>query len=336
MFPALFRIPLPEFLGGGTFPIRMFGVMVILGFLAGTWVFARRLRKVGILRDGAAKDLGGAPGTLSSEDAFDFCFYMLAVGILGSRLVYVFQNFKQFEGRGHEILYIWQGGLVWYGGFALSTLFAFWWLWRKKLPVLKITDAAALAVALGLAIGRWGCFCAGDDYGRLVMTEEIGADGKVLLDADGHPEMTALEDPAKAPWYAMRFPKGGPRVPEDQMIDWRYAYSETPAAFQTPYYVHPVQLYMSFKNLVVFGALLVISSRTRRNGLLSASYLLLYPVARFVVEFWRGDEDRGLNFLGTGLSFSQVFGILPFLVGVAMLRSVLQKPPEPEARPVSG
>lgn len=327
MFPALFRIPLPEFLGGGYFPIRMFGVMVILGFLAGTWIFVRRLRKVGLLREGAS----ASPGHLTPEDAFDFCFYLLAVGILGSRLVYVFQNFGQFEGRGHEILYIWQGGLVWYGGFALSTLFAFWWLWRRKLPVLQITDAAALAVALGLAIGRWGCFCAGDDYGRIVMTAEIGEDGKPVLDADGRPEEVPVTDPAKAPWYAMRFPKGGPRVPESEMIDWRYAYSETPAAFQTPYYVHPVQLYMSFKNLVVLGALLVIASRSRRTGVLTASYLLLYPAARFTVEFWRGDADRDDDFLGTGLSFSQAFGILPFLVGVGLLRHVRQRPPEPTA-----
>jgi phosphatidylglycerol:prolipoprotein diacylglycerol transferase len=315
MFPALFRIPLPEFLGGGSFPIRMFGVMVILGFLAGTWVFARRLRKVGLLREGGGAELSKGTGRLTSEDAFDFCFYLLAVGILGSRLTYVFQNFGQFEGRGHEILYIWQGGLVWYGGFALSTLFAFWWLWRKKAPVLPIVDAAALAVTVGLAIGRWGCFCAGDDYGKLVH------------DAEGQ----VVQEPEKAPWYALRFPRGGPRVPEEEMIDWRYQYSETPVAFQTPYYVHPVQLYMSFKNLVVLGALLVIASRTRRHGMLAASYLVLYPVARFVVEFWRGDVDRDDDFLGSGLSFSQFFGILPSLAGIGLFRYVLRRPPEPPA-----
>lgn len=293
MWPALFRVPLPEFLGGGHFPIRMFGVMVILGFLAGTWVFSRRMKRHGLL---------------SPEDAFDFCFYLLATGILGSRLCYVLQNFSDFKGRFFRIFAIWEGGLVWYGGFALATLFAFWWLWKKKLPVLKVTDAAALAVAMGLFVGRFGCFFAGDDYGDFVR------------DAAGD----AIRDAAAAPWYAVQFPAGGPDA------NWRYQYSEVPLSHRAPYWVHPVQLYLSFKNLVVFGVLAFIAGRMRRTGTLTAAYLLLYPLARFVVEFWRGDADRGVDVLGTGLSFSQFFGVAPFLLGVAVWRRVLQQPEEPD------
>ena len=286
MWPALFRIPLPEFMGGGYFPLRMFGVMVILGFLAGTWVVQRRLSKAKIM---------------SSEDAFDFCFYLLACGILGSRLMYVIQNFDEFRGHGQNILKIWQGGLVWYGGFALATVFAFVWLGIKKLPVLKITDAAALGVALGLAIGRWGCFCAGDDYGQ------------VITDKAGVP----IVEKADAPWYAIQ-------VPKDQ--GWRSEYCETPREFREPKWLHPAQLYMSVKNLIVFGALWVISKRMRRTGILSATYLLLYPIGRFTIEFWRGDADRGVDVMGTGLSFSQFFGIFVFVAGVAMLRAVKSRP----------
>ena len=65
MWPALFRIPLPEFMGGGGFPIRMFGVMVLLGCLSGTWFFVRRLRKVGLLREGATASPGLATAPLS-------------------------------------------------------------------------------------------------------------------------------------------------------------------------------------------------------------------------------------------------------------------------------
>ncbi|MCE9635731.1 MAG: prolipoprotein diacylglyceryl transferase [Planctomycetes bacterium] len=293
MWPALFRIPLPEFMGGGYFPIRMFGVMVILGFLAGTWVIQKRLVKQKLM---------------SSEDVFDFCFYMLAIGILGSRLMYVLQNFEQFQGKFFSVFAIWQGGLVWYGGFALSTIFAFVWLALKKLPVLKITDAAALGVALALAIGRWGCWFAGDDYGMQI-TDEAGV---------------AITDADKAPWFAVQ-------VPKDQ--GWRTEYCETPFQFREPKWLQPVQIYMSLKNLVVFGALLVIARRMRRTGILTASYLMLYPVARFIVEFWRGDADRGLDFWGTGLSFSQFFGIFVFLLGVTMLRSVKARVPDivPEA-----
>jgi phosphatidylglycerol---prolipoprotein diacylglyceryl transferase len=317
MWPALFRIPIPtwfpDFLQpqGNYFPIRMFGVMVITGFLAGYLLIKWRLRKVGVLRPTTATDVAPPPGTLTKEDVFDFCFYLLAAGILGSRLMYVAQNFDQFRGGFFEIFKIWKGGLVWYGGFALATLFGFWWLWQKKLPVLKVVDALALGVALGLALGRWGCFFAGDDYGRQILDPS----GAVVTDA------------AQAPWYAIR-------VPSREDLGWRFAYTEFPVGQHdmpdwTGNYLHAVQLYMSFKNLVVLALLLVIASRARRHGVVAASYLLLYPVGRFVIEFFRGDEDRGVNVLGTGLSFSQFFGIFVFLAGMGLLRAVKAHPPEP-------
>jgi phosphatidylglycerol:prolipoprotein diacylglycerol transferase len=316
MWPVLFQIPLPEFLGGGSFPIRMFGVMVILGFLGGTWIAQRRLVRLKVMQ---------------REEVFDFCFYLLAVGILGSRLLFVMQDWSEHpdEWRGGflKVFAIWQGGLVWYGGFALSTVFAFGWLAAKKLPVLKITDALALAVALALGIGRFGCYFAGDDYGKPVMAIVQGEDGKPVLGADGKPEEEIVTDAAKAPWWAIK-------VPTKEDLDWRFQYSEFPRGWGGRY-LHPVQLYMSLKNFLVLGALLVIASRQRRMGILTASYLLLYPVARFTVEFWRGDDDRGLDVLGTGLSFSQFFGIFVFLVGIGVLRKVKGRPMDiqPEAKP---
>jgi phosphatidylglycerol:prolipoprotein diacylglycerol transferase len=294
MFPVLFKIPLgwlPWVDKDAAFPIRMFGVMVILGFLLGTWVVSRRLKKQGIME---------------SQDAFDFCFYLLAVGILGSRVLYILQNWDEFGGKGEpwRVFYIWQGGLVWYGGMAASTLFTFWWLWRKKLPVLPCADAAALGTSIALAVGRWGCFFAGDDYGRKIMAP------------DG---VTPVMSAEHAPWYAVQFPRREPGT--------RYEYSETPPDFCDPYWLHPVQIYMSIGNLIVFLGLLLVAKRTKRPGIISAWYLFLYPVNRFIVEFWRGDKDRGDNVWGTGLSFSQLFGIPMVLLGIVVLRYALAKTP---------
>lgn len=281
MFPVLFRIPLP-WGEDNYFPIRMFGVMVILGFLAGTWVVSRRLKRQGLME---------------SQEAFDFCFYLLAVGILGSRLTYIVQNFSEFQGQFFRIFKIWEGGLVWYGGMALSVVFAFWWLWKKKLPVLPCADAAALGVSIAHSIGRLGCFFAGDDYGRKILAE------------DGSP----IESPEHAPWYAVQFPQ--------HSADWRYAYSECPSSFCAPYWVHPVQIYMAIGNLIVFLALLLVARRAKHPGIVAASYLFIYPVNRFIVEFWRGDADRGVDVWGTGLSFSQMFGIPMVLLGFVVLRA---------------
>jgi phosphatidylglycerol:prolipoprotein diacylglycerol transferase len=295
MFPVLFKIPLgwlPWVSADAAFPIRMFGVMVILGFLLGTWIVSRRLKRQGIME---------------KEDSFDFCFYLLAVGILGSRVLYILQNWEEFGGKGQpwRILYIWEGGLVWYGGMAASTLFAFWWLWKKKLPVLVCSDAAALGVSIALAVGRWGCFFAGDDYGRKITAE------------DGTPVMSADH----APWYAVQFPRHEPGT--------RYEYSETPASFCDPYWLHPVQLYMSLGNLIVFLGLCIVAKKAKRPGIIAAWYLFLYPVNRFIVEFWRGDADRIDNVWGTHLSFSQLFGIPMVLLGIILLRTSLSAPPAP-------
>lgn len=294
MWPVLFRIPLPWGDPNTYFPIRMFGVMVILGFLAGQWVVGRRLKGRKIL---------------DTQETFDFCFYLLAVGILGSRLMYVIQEFEQFRGKFFQTFAIWQGGLVWYGGFIAAALFAFWWLWKKKLPVLEVSDAAVLGLALALAVGRIGCFCAGDDYGKYIVAE------------DGTP----IVSEEHAPWYAIQVPN------ESTETNWRYAYTETPPSFRAPNWLHPTQLYMSLSNLVVFGGLLLIAGWATRPGVLTASYFLLYPPARFVVEFWRGDVDRGVDVMGTGLSFSQFLGIPIFAVGLLMLRGALKRTPDKTA-----
>ena len=36
---------------------------------------------------------------MSKEDVFDFCFYLLAIGIFGARLMYVLQEFDKFKGQ---------------------------------------------------------------------------------------------------------------------------------------------------------------------------------------------------------------------------------------------
>jgi phosphatidylglycerol:prolipoprotein diacylglycerol transferase len=65
-----------------------------------------------------------------------------------------------------DILKVWEGGLVYYGGFILSVIGAMWWLAKKKLSFLKITDILVPFLALSHAIARIGCFFSGCCYGR--------------------------------------------------------------------------------------------------------------------------------------------------------------------------
>ena len=79
--------------------------------------------------------------------------------------------------------------------------------------------------------------------------------------------------------------------------------------------LHPTQLYESFATFVVFGVLLWRFPKRRRDGEVFLAYVGLYAVARFFLEYLRGDEDRGFVFNHL-LSTSQFIALLA-LAGVA-------------------
>lgn len=78
----------------------------------------------------------------------------------------------------------------------------------------------------------------------------------------------------------------------------------------------PVQLYEAFVVFMIFG-LLVFRAYKNADGICSIGiYLLTYGVARFILEFWRGDAYRG--FIGM-FSVSQVLSMFSFAVGTMLL-----------------
>ena len=82
--------------------------------------------------------------------------------------------------------------------------------------------------------------------------------------------------------------------------------------------VHPTQLYESLACLLVFAILYyVIRPRRRSFGEVFAWLLILYGIARGIVEIWR-DDDRGV-FFGGYLSTSQLISIPLIAAGAALL-----------------
>ena len=79
--------------------------------------------------------------------------------------------------------------------------------------------------------------------------------------------------------------------------------------------LHPAQLYESITTFVIFGLLLWWFPRRKRDGDVFLGYMGLYAVARFFLEFLRGDEDRGFVFHHL-LSTSQFIALLA-LAGIA-------------------
>ena len=95
----------------------------------------------------------------------DVSWWILIGVILGGRLAFVLVNFKHYASHPGDILKIWEGGLVMYGGLILAVLLGVWKAKRLGMPAWQSLDYGLTAGFLGQAIGRIGCFLVGDDYG---------------------------------------------------------------------------------------------------------------------------------------------------------------------------
>ncbi|MCQ2352276.1 MAG: prolipoprotein diacylglyceryl transferase [Victivallaceae bacterium] len=134
----------------GALQVRWYGVMAALGFLAATWI-VNRCRK---------------HADLTSDQVSSMLLVTIISGVIGARIFYVVQFFDEYRDNLWEIVRIDHGGLVFYGGFlAIPVL----WIWSKvqKRDFIRLLDLAAIALVLGHAFGRVGCFLNGCCYGKV-------------------------------------------------------------------------------------------------------------------------------------------------------------------------
>ena len=99
-----------------------------------------------------------------------------------------------------------------------------------------------------------------------------------------------------------------------------------------PNHVHliPTQLISSALDfLLCFFLLWYEKKKQKRSGELAALYLIFYSAGRFILEFWRGDLERGA--VGK-LSTSQFIGLFTFLVGVILWSALQRRRPETEKK----
>jgi phosphatidylglycerol:prolipoprotein diacylglycerol transferase len=102
-------------------------------------------------------------------------------------------------------------------------------------------------------------------------------------------------------------------------LPWAVTF-RNPAAYQlvgVPLGVplHPTQLYESAAEFAIFGILYWRYARPHGRGDIISLYLMLYSVARFLVEFVRNQEQGSL--WGTALDASQWISLVLFAVGAA-------------------
>jgi phosphatidylglycerol:prolipoprotein diacylglycerol transferase len=105
-----------------------------------------------------------------------------------------------------------------------------------------------------------------------------------------------------------------------------YTYRLIGTPLDTP--LHPTQLYESGACLLILAALLWIARHKKFQGEVALAYLVLYSIARFVIEFYRGDKARGFPF-GGSLSTSQLIAIPMALGAAALFWSLAKKSKKP-------
>ncbi|RMF76196.1 MAG: prolipoprotein diacylglyceryl transferase, partial [Planctomycetota bacterium] len=151
MKPVVFTLPI---LGRD---IPGYGVMLMVGFLLAIWWATRRAARSGA----------------NPEVILDCGFIALIAGVVGCRIMYVwhywderFAIYTDPAARLWAIIDITKGGLEFYGGFILTILCTLAYLkFKAKVSLRWYMDIVAPSAALGLALGRVGCFLNGCCWG---------------------------------------------------------------------------------------------------------------------------------------------------------------------------
>ncbi|MFO0929786.1 MAG: prolipoprotein diacylglyceryl transferase family protein [Gemmataceae bacterium] len=161
MFQVLWRIPVVTSYTPDGIPIYGFGMMLFLAFLLCTWLAGRRAEREGIRK----------------ETVQDLAIWVFIGGLLGARITYLLNenprpSLVEFV---RKLPLIWEGGIVLYGsilGGVASYFLAYALVYRKQgLHTRRLLDAIAPAIALGLCLGRMGCFLNGCCFGQVACAD---------------------------------------------------------------------------------------------------------------------------------------------------------------------
>jgi len=134
----------------GPFLITWHGVFSVLGIVAaariGFWLLQ--------------KDIPDLQGT------GDGLAWMVSLGLIGARLLYVWENWRIFaNGQWLRIFALTEGGISQWGGLFGAMVGVYVWSRRAHYSFWKILDAGGPAAMLGLTIGRIGDIINGEHHG---------------------------------------------------------------------------------------------------------------------------------------------------------------------------
>ncbi len=149
--------------------VKWYGILITIGICLALFMFYRY-----------AKNKEGLP----EDHLYNLALITVPVSIVGARVMYVVTEWDRYRGDFLKMINIREGGLAIYGAIIFGIITVYTYSRITKLGTLKLMDAAAPAVMIGQAIGRWGNFMNAEAYGyspgvetlpwRMEITDSLG------------------------------------------------------------------------------------------------------------------------------------------------------------------
>jgi len=165
MHPILFKI--------GTFEVRSYGVMLVLGFYAGMLLATKLAPRNG----------------LKPSVPMDSVIWLIGFGILGARLFFIAQEWGYYSTHLDELRSIRFNGLTSFGGYVFGFIALVLWCRIKQVSLSAMMDTLSPGAVLANAIGRIGCLLNACCFGHKC------APGAFGVHQEGYP---GLYQPAQA------------------------------------------------------------------------------------------------------------------------------------------
>jgi phosphatidylglycerol---prolipoprotein diacylglyceryl transferase len=148
MYPKLLELRSIPIVGQLT--LYTYGVLLAAAYLLGLKLAMVRARHRG----------------LDPNRVLDLGIYIIISALIGAKLLLLVTDFRTFRADPRELLTLLRSGGVFYGGLILAVTVALLYIRRVGLPLWTTCDVFAPGIALGHAVGRFGCLFAGCCYGK--------------------------------------------------------------------------------------------------------------------------------------------------------------------------
>ncbi|MGH1355912.1 MAG: prolipoprotein diacylglyceryl transferase [Thalassovita sp.] len=266
---------------GIEFALRWYALAYIAGILIGWRIVLTAIRRPNLWRS--------AP-PMTDGQVEDLLTWMILGIILGGRLGFVlFYQPGYYLDHPADILKVWQGGMAFHGGFLGVVVAALIFTGRHSIPRLSTGDLLALAVPIGLMLGRIANFINAELWGR----------------------------PTDLPWGVI-FPGASAQACEGVVGLCARHPSQLYEALLEGVVLASLLLWLAFRK----GAL-------KKPGLIMGTFLTGYGIARVIVEYFRQADDQFItmdNPLGHivrlgefGLSMGQLLSLPMVIVGLGFV-----------------